>query len=71
MKQKEPKKTKFKKCPKCGTETVLAICNYCHTPLTTIKVDRVEENDLKTGDSASDKRRLRRLARKENAKKEK
>jgi len=31
MEKKEPKKTKYKKCPKCKTDTLLFICSYCGT----------------------------------------
>lgn len=33
MNKKQDKKSKFKKCPKCGTMTALLICNYCNTNL--------------------------------------
>lgn len=31
MQSKPKRKTKFKACPKCKAETVLAICPYCKT----------------------------------------
>lgn len=37
MDKKETKKSKFRKCKKCKTETVLAKCPYCGESLQEIK----------------------------------
>lgn len=61
------KKSKFKKCPSCGTETVLATCYYCGKQLVDLKQDL---SDLL--DSKAAKRRARKLAReKQNDEEEK
>lgn len=61
FKQKEQRKSKFKKCSNCKTETVLAICPHCKKDLGKSEIDLTLVLQSKAA-----KRKLRRLERKNN-----
>jgi rRNA maturation protein Nop10 len=42
MKPPEKKATKFKKCPKCATQTLFAICEKCGAYVGLAKVKKAE-----------------------------
>lgn len=67
FKKKETPKSKFKKCPKCNTETILAVCPYCKSEIQNISKEILPKEDIELSKKAA-LRRQKRLARKNNDK---
>ena len=65
MHKLETKKSKFRVCPRCHTITILAKCPYCEIFVATRKEVIGEEVDAKLAEIEKEKRRQRRLKRKQ------